>query len=87
MRSLQIMALILMSIVNLGCQQMHMTREQYIRNRANDYLRTSLIEPLRVPEGFSHPHTYETYPLPSTLPQGPLEPASVVPPGFGTLKS
>lgn len=68
----------------MGCQYMG-EHKNLIRNRANDYMRTSLIEPLRVPPGLSHPDQNEIYPLPKALPEGKIESVSVKPPGFGTL--
>lgn len=67
-----------------GCQNMG-EREMIIRNRANDYLRTSLIEPIKIPEGLSYSRQAQLYPLPDVIPEGSVEQASVVPPGFGKL--
>lgn len=76
--------LILTTLLLQGCQHFDQ-REMPIRNRANDYLRTSLIEPIIIPDGMSYSKHNQLYPLPEVIPTGKIEPASIVPPGFGTL--
>lgn len=83
MRFLKLLPILLTLTSLCACQ--HIPRETIIRNRANDYLRTSLIAPLKVPPGLSHPDQAEVYPLPKVLPVGNIEKVSVQPPGFGTL--
>lgn len=56
-----------------------------MRNRSMDYLKSSVIAPLRVPQDLSDPSTYEVYPLPNDMPElGSLQPVSLLPPGFGS---
>jgi len=72
-------------IVLSGCQQMNDKRSQYVRNRSQDYLKSSVIAPLQVPEDLSLPAAYEVYPLPKDIPElGSLQPVSLIPPGFGS---
>ena len=81
-------ALLVGLILLSGCQQIHQTRSEYLRNRSLDYMKSRLVAPLKVPEGLSMPPASVLFPIPGDLPpMGSLEPVSLVPPGFGVLSN
>lgn len=80
--------LVLLVVVLCGCQQINEKRSHYVRNRDNDYLKSTTIAPLQVPEDLSQLRANETFPLPEDPPRlGTLKPAPLTPPGFGVLAS
>lgn len=86
MKSIHRVGLLLGVLALSGCQHMRHTKEEYLRNRSQDYLHSRTIAPVRVPEGLSPIRESVAYPLPSDLPPiGSLKPVSLLPPGFGTL--
>jgi uncharacterized lipoprotein len=79
----QFVWLLVATILLSGCQQVNKKRSQYVRNFAQDYLNTSLIAPLKIPEGMAQPEVTENYPLPENIPApGSVTPPSLTPPGF-----
>jgi len=75
---------VMLAGVLCGCQKINQKRAVYVRDRGQDYLTHTILPPLKVPEGYSHPQVTENFPLPEPLPEmGTLTPVSVVPPGFG----
>jgi len=83
---LKLIGLMLIVFTLGACQQLSDKRTQYIRNRAQDYLKSSMIPPLRVPENLSHPYPTDNYPIPRNIPlASAVPPVSLVPPGFGQL--
>ncbi|MBS0287782.1 MAG: hypothetical protein JSR17_10835 [Proteobacteria bacterium] len=86
MKKVHIAGLMLCIVALSGCQHMRHTKEEYLRNRSQDYVNSRVIAPVRVPEGLSPIQESVAYPLPTDLPPiGSLKPVSLLPPGFGTL--
>jgi uncharacterized lipoprotein len=76
------MGLMLLAVMLSGCQQ----SSKVVPNHAKDYLTSTIIAPLRVPEGINQPREIDTYPLPYEIPMlGSLQPVPLEPPGFGKL--
>lgn len=69
----------------MGCQSAKFQMNDFYFNHEKDYLKSSLLSPLLVPEGLTR-QISSNYPVPLDLPQiSALEPVSLVPPGFGEL--
>jgi uncharacterized lipoprotein len=75
---LKILSVILVTGLLMGCQT--------IKGNDKQYLKSSLINPLKMPAGLTLKEDKETYPLPPQVPQpGTVAPVSIEPPGFGRL--
>ena len=68
-----------------GCQAWNFNKLDYFHNHSKDYLKSSVVAPLKVPAGLTH-ETRNTYPLPAYLPApDSIEKVSLIPPGFPEL--
>lgn len=75
-----------MLVMLCACQQIKQQREVYIRNRAKDYTKSTVIPPLQVPADLSRVEHSQMYPLPRPLPDAShLQAVPLEPPGFGQL--
>ncbi len=84
MKTTTTLGLILSVLCLTGCN--HITRAEYLKSRENDYLKSRLIAPVRVPAGLTPIQESTTYPLPSKIPMASeLKPVKIEPPGFGKL--
>lgn len=76
--------LVIFALTLSACATVREKKSEYIKNHANDYLKSSVIAALRVPEGLSLPKEENVlYPLPQSLPEpGSVVPPPLEPPGF-----
>lgn len=79
-----LISLFIGSLMILSCQSAHDLRHAYLRDRGQDYLSSSIISPLEIPEGLSRPASSERYPV-TYADNSDLAVPSVVPPGFGDI--
>ncbi|MCS5712465.1 hypothetical protein [Candidatus Berkiella aquae] len=79
-----IMSVLMFSLLSTGCQQVNQQRMKYVRDREKDYLASTVMAPLRVPEDLSYLKGQEHYSFPDVIP-GRVDAVSIVPPGFGEL--
>lgn len=61
---------VVLSVFMVGCANFE-GDEEYFRNRGNDYQSAYLIAPLEIPKDLSSIPSYDQFPVPDAVPEGP----------------